>query len=178
MTEKYWQASVRIDLDLDDMPTEHVLGVQWNVEIDKFSFKVIAKERPPTRLGILSVASSVYDPLGLLAPFTLSAKLILQELCRKKIGWDEEIEGQSVSDWKDWLAALPKLAEDALKRCYKPHSFGEVSHTQVHHFSDASQYTYGAASYLLMVDTYGNIHCSLVIGKSRLAPLKVMRIPR
>ena len=82
-----------VNLDLDEMPTEHALGVQWKVQTDEFCFKVIAKERPPTRRGILSAASSVYDPLGFLAPFTLSAKLILQELCRKKIGWDEKVEG-------------------------------------------------------------------------------------
>ncbi|XP_068704023.1 uncharacterized protein [Montipora foliosa] len=37
-----------INLDLDEMPTEHALGVQWNVQTVEFSFKVIAKERPPT----------------------------------------------------------------------------------------------------------------------------------
>ena len=104
--------------------------------------------------------------------------MILQELCRKKIGWDEKVEGQALSDWKDWLAALPKLSEVAVRRCYKPDSFGEVSHAQVHHFSDASQCAYGAASYLRMIDTDGNIHCSFVIGKSRLAPLKAITIPR
>ena len=161
-----------VNLDLDEMPTEHALGVQWKVQTDEFCFKVIVKERPPTRRGILSVASLVYDPLGFLAPFTLSAKLILQELCRKTIGWDEKVEGQALSDWKDWLAALPELSEVAVRRCCKPDSFGEVSHAQVHHFSDASQCAYGKASYLCMIDTDGNIHCSFVIGKSRLAPLK------
>ena len=159
------------------MPTEHALGVQGNVETDEFIFKVIAKEKPPTRRGILSVASSVYDPLGFLALFTLSAKLFLQELCRKKISWDEEVEGQDLSDWKDWLTALPKLS-DVPVRCYKPNSFGQVSHTQIHHFSDASQCAYGAASYLRIVDTDGNIDCSFVVGKSRLAPLKGITIPR
>ena len=124
------------------------------------------------------MSSSVYDLLGFLAPFTLSAKLILQELYRKKIGCDEKVEGQALSDWKDWLAALPKLSEVAVRRCYKPDSFGEVSHAQVHHFSDASQCAYGVASYLRMIDTDGNIHCSFVIGKSRLAPLKAITIPR
>ena len=74
-----------VNLDFGEIPTEHALAVQWRVVTDKFGFKGIAKERPSTRRGILSVASSVYDPLGFLAPFTLSAKLILQELCRKKI---------------------------------------------------------------------------------------------
>ena len=64
------------------------------------------------------------------------------------------------------------------KRSYKPASFEEVNLVQLHHFSDAYQYAYGAASYLRLVDADGNVHCSLVIGKSRLAPLKAITIPR
>ena len=169
---------INLDLDLDELPVERTLGVQWNVENDEFGFKVVAMKKPTTRRGILSVASSVYDPLGFLAPFTLSAKLMLQELCKKKIGWDEEIVGEELSRWEHWLADLPRLSEINVKRCYKPASFEEVNQVQLHHFSDASQYAYGAASYLRLVDADGNVHCSLVIGKSRLAPLKAITIPR
>ena len=96
----------------------------------------------------------------------------------RKIGWDEEVEGQDLSDWRDWLTALPNLSHVTVRRCYKPDSFRQVSHTQIHHFSDASHCAYGAASYLRIVDTDGNIHCSFVFGKSRLAPLKGITIPR
>ena len=167
-----------INLDLDELPVERTLGVQWNVENDEFGFKVVAMKKPTTRCGILPVASSVYDPLGFLAPFTLSAKLMLQELCKKKIGWDEEIVGEELSRWEHWLADLPRLSEINVKRCYKPASFEEVNQVQLHHFSDASQYAYGAASHWRLVDADGNVHCSLVIGKSRLAPLKAITIPR
>ena len=59
------------NLDLKEIPTEHALGVQRNVETDEFTFKVIAKERPVTRRDILSAASSVNEPLRFLASFTL-----------------------------------------------------------------------------------------------------------
>ena len=167
-----------IDLDLDELRVERTLGVQWNVETDEFGFKVVAKEKPSTRRGILSVASSVYDPLGFVAPFTLSVKLILQELCKKKISWNEEIDGEELKRWGEWLADLPRLSEITVKRCYKPAPFSVVSQVQLHHFSDASQYAYDAASYLRLVDADGNVHCSLLIGKSRLAPLKAITIPR
>ena len=163
-----------VNLDLEDLLIECTLGAQWNIETDEFGFK----DKPLTRRGILSIASSVYDPLGFVAPFILSAKLILQELCKKKMSWDEEINGSELRRWKGWLADLPKLSEVVVTRCYKPPTFGEINQIQLHHFSDASQYGYGTASYLRVVDTNGNIHCSLVIGKSRLAPLKVISIPR
>ena len=80
-----------LDLAEDALPTERALSVLWCVENDKFGFKVNVKERPCTRRGILSIVSSIYDPLGLAVPFILPAKLLLQDLCRKGIAWDDEI---------------------------------------------------------------------------------------
>ena len=58
----------------------------WFVEADQFGFKVFIKDRPCTRRGILSAVSSLYDPLGMAAPFILPAKLPLQDLCRRGLG--------------------------------------------------------------------------------------------
>ena len=63
-----------LDLESDMLPTERALGMSWLVETDALSFKVIIKEKPCTRRGILSVVSSVYDPLGMAAPFVLPAR--------------------------------------------------------------------------------------------------------
>ena len=172
------RAASVVDLALDKIPVERTLGIQWNVGADKFCFKVVANEKPLTRRGVLSVASSLYDPLDFVAPFTLSAKMILHELCKKKLGWDERIDGEELKRWKDWLADLPKLSEVAVSRCFKPLGFGDVVQVQLHQFSDASQGAYGTASYLRLVDVHDNIHCSFVIGKSRLAPLRSITIPR
>ena len=86
-----------LDLDNDTLPTERVLGVSWFVETDTFGFKVSIKEKPCTRRGILSVVSSVYDPLGMATPFVLPAKLLLQNLCRKGLAWDDEIPSNYLS---------------------------------------------------------------------------------
>ena len=78
------------DLDFDHALIERALGVQWQVASDTFRFKITIKDRPPTRRGILATVSSVYDPLGFVAPFVLPAKILLQDLCRK-LGWDDKI---------------------------------------------------------------------------------------
>ena len=49
---------------------------------------------------------------------------------------------------------------------------------ELHHFSDASTKGYGQCTYLRLVDTNHRIHCSLVMGKSRVAPMKITTIPR
>ena len=70
-----------LDLHSDVLPVERALGIHWCVESDTFQFRIILQDRPLTRRGILSTVSSVYDPLGFLAPVILTGRQILQSLC-------------------------------------------------------------------------------------------------
>ena len=170
-------ASVKT-LDFDHALTERALGVQWNVLADTFSFRIAKREKPATRRGILSVVSSVYDPLGVVSPFILPAKAILQNLCRKRIGWDDEIPTSDLQYWTAWLEYLPKLEQFEIDRCLKGPASAEIVSYELHHFADASEKGYGAVSYLRQTSKFGEVHCSLVMAKSRVAPLKPMTIPR
>ena len=109
-----------LDLRRDMLPIERALGVKWCVEIDNIGFNVTIKERPFTRRGITSVVSSVFDPLDTASPFVLPAKILLQDLCRKKVGWDEQIPKEYIVIWQKWLQNLPHLAEYVIPRCYVP----------------------------------------------------------
>ena len=166
-----------INFEKDALPVKRALGMQWNVETDKFFYDISIKEKPPTRRGMLSIISSVYDPLGFISPFVLRAKIIHQ-LCRQKLSWDEEIPEAEHISWKKWLAELPTLTEFTVERCMKPENFCEIVNSQLHHFSDASESGYGAVSYIRMENGDGNIHCSFFIAKSRLTPVKPITIPR
>ena len=166
------------DLDFDKLPIERALGVQWNISSDQFGFRIVIKDRSARRRGILSIVSSVYDPLGFVAPFILNAKLILQDLCRTKLDWDDIIPEEFLRRWRAWLQELPKLEQITIDRCFKAPNFGDVISNHLHHFSDASQKGYGAVTYLRITDNSGNIKCSFVMGKSRLAPMKPVTIPR
>ncbi|XP_028395694.1 uncharacterized protein LOC114519723 [Dendronephthya gigantea] len=166
------------ELDFEKEKIERALGLQWNVVSDQFGFKIILKERPQTRRVILSIVSSIYDPLGFVAPFIFQAKLFLQDLCRKKLDWDDVISEEDQKRWKMWLDDLPKLENVVINRCLKPANFGDITSCQVHNFSDASQVGYGAVTYLRLTDNQGNVSCSFVMGKSRLAPLKSITVPR
>ena len=120
----------------------------------------------------------MYDPLGFVAPFILPAKIILQDLCKKKLGLDNKIPEEDVKRWKAWLESLPLLERFCTERCCMPTSFEEATSCQLHYFSDASQLAYGAVSYLRMVNAEGDVHCSFVMGKSRLGPLQPVTTPR
>ena len=157
---------------------ERALGLQWCMESDTFNFRMDCKERRPTRRGILSVVSSVYDPLGYIAAVTLPAKHILQELCRQGRGWDEEIPQDLQQKWINWLSDLKELSRFHVQRCLKPLDFGPPVHAQLHHFSDASEVGYGTVTYLRMENGEDDIHVSFLLGKSRVTPLKLVTIPR
>ena len=65
-----------------------------------------------------------------------------------------------------------------LRRCFKPLGFGKVVDCSLNHFSDACKNCYGQASYIHLANEKGRIHCSLVMGKARVAPLKYISISR
>lgn len=145
--------------------------------MDTFFFNVTLKEQPRSRRGILSMLNSIYDPLGFLSPVMLTGKKILQELCKMNYGWDEEIPTALASKWKEWLKELETISSFRIQRCYNPAGF-EVTGAQLHHFCDASESGYGTVSYLRLTSRCGPPHIASLMGKVRVAPLKVVTIPR
>ncbi|KAL0148100.1 hypothetical protein M9458_056570 [Cirrhinus mrigala] len=165
-------------LNLNPEATGCVLGIQWAVEDDTFRFNVKLKDHPLIRRGILSVTASLYDPLGFVSPFLLKGKIILQELCRRNISWDDPLPEDIIPGWEKWKSSLQKLKDISIPRCYHPPSFGTIIRVELHHFSDASNVGYGACSYLRFKNDKDDVHCSLVMAKARVAPTKILSIPR
>ena len=108
----------------------------------------------------------------------LDGKSILQELCHLDVSWDDPIPDDVKIKWEKWRADLLNLQQISISRCYKPENFGSVVRTELHHFSDASVKGYRQCSYLRMIDEQQRIHCTLVMGKSRVAPLKPVTVTR
>ena len=161
-----------LDLLKDDLPTERALGMEWCVQTDKFQFNSTVKDQPPSRRVILAVVSAVYDPLGIVAPFILKAKSLLQSLCRLKFSWDDSIPEKYLSTWRRWLSDLLLLSDVAIERCLKPRNFGAIRCTEIHHFADASEVGYGVVSYLRLINSEGKIHCSFLLGKGTSCSVK------
>jgi hypothetical protein len=125
------------------------------------------------------VVSSIYDPLGFVSPFVLVAKTILQDLCRSNLGWDEQISEDALHRWQNWLSMLSEL-----ERMFSAVvsnlliSVRSLHASCIHSLMLNSQKGYGAVTYLRILNQRGDIHCCFLIGKSRLAPLKAITIPR
>lgn len=116
-----------LDLEHDELPVERALGMQWCTSSDSFRFKIHLPDKPCTRRGILSVVSSVYDPIVFLAPLLLPIKLILRDLSQEKKGWDEEIHEKACRTWMKWLTDLDKLSELFLRDVSNPLHLGPLT---------------------------------------------------
>ena len=64
---------------------EKALGVKWDTQNDTLGFYIKFADKPLTRRGLL-------DPLGLVAPFLLKGRQIIQQLCRNRLNWDEPVD--------------------------------------------------------------------------------------
>lgn len=168
----------QLDLQHEQLPVDRALGVTWSIENDSFGFSISRRQAKATRRNMLSIINSVYDPLGLVAPVMLKAKILMQEACKLDIGWDDVIPDALSFQWQKWLEELQKLEEVFVPRCLKPKNFGTIIGRQLHIFSDASEQGYGVVAYLRTENSEGNIHCGFVMGKARVAPLKKVTIPR
>lgn len=97
---------------------------------------------------------------------------------KEQHGWDKEIDEKHENVWRKWKEDVVLLSDFHVSRCLKPPDFGYPVVAHLHHFSDASDHAYGTVSYLLMENGESKNHCAFLIGKSRVAPLKQVTIPR
>ena len=63
------------------------LGICWNTLTDFFLFSVppsmLVVSDPETKRRLLRIASRVFDPMGLITPFTIRAKMLFQDLWQR-----------------------------------------------------------------------------------------------
>ena len=120
--------------------------------------------------------SSIFDPLGILDPFKLPAKLILRDLSEKGFGWDDKnIPPEIKKRWQHWVRNLNRLEGVALPRCHLDLHKAKI--VELHGFSDARKVGYGIAFYLRVHDG-DRYRLSYVIGKSKVPPSICTTTPR
>ena len=83
-----------------------------------------------------------------------------------------------MKDWRNWVTKLKHIEGLHVRRCIKPDNFGKVTNVSLHYFSDASGPGYGQCSYIRLVNKTDGVHCSLLLGKSRVVPKKFVSMPR
>ncbi|XP_043496360.1 uncharacterized protein LOC122520330 [Polistes fuscatus] len=153
------------------------LGISWNTHHDHLIYTVapIDLHEKITKRRILSEIAKIYDPLGLLGPIILTAKILIQDCWKTKVEWDESVPNALHSSWTRFAEQLKLIDNLTIERRLIIDNHIEV---QIHGFCDASQAGYGGSLYVRSRDQVGNVHIRLFCAKSRVAPLKDTTIPR
>lgn len=153
-----------------------ILGVVWDFVKDEFRFRVEERDQPKVinKRYITSEAARIFDPQGWVTPVTIRAKLFIQELWRLGSSWDEPLLLSIQQEWKYFYEELKLINELRIPRWFETSNQQE---TQIHMFSDASNKAYGVAVYV-RIKSKGQWRANLVCARSRVAPIKLVTIPR
>lgn len=153
------------------------LGVYWNSNEDSIQFSISSfpLTEKITKRKVLSIICQIFDPLGLLGPIIIVAKLIMQELWKLKLNWDMAIPKDLYAQWVSFLEELPIVNKFKIPRHMLVSEYVTI---ELHGFSDASERAFGACLYIKCVLSSGYVCSNLVCAKSRVAPLKKVSLPR
>lgn len=167
-----------VNIEESELPCMKALGVRWDAETDMFTFRL----SPPTdveytKRGFLKRLATVFDPLQMLAPFTIRARMAMQETWLMGLGWDDEFPEDLKSRCQKWLRQLPDLTRVQIPRCYRVLG-RKVVDTSIHRMTDASQLAYAAVSYVRHKYEGGEVTVRFVAAKAKVTPTKAVSIPR
>ncbi|KRX35821.1 hypothetical protein T05_7769 [Trichinella murrelli] len=134
------------------LPKVKALGVTWDCEQDSLTFACRRRgEKAKTLSEVLSILTSVFDPLGIVGP------------CVLKEEWEAR--------WQQWAGDVKVVATVSIPRWY---GLDRGKPSTMHVFVDAATVGYGSVAYLAQGRT-----TAFVAAKSRVVnPLMTTTIPR
>ena len=158
----------------DHNVTVNALGLRWDTLKDTLSFTPRNLLSLVTKKEILRDSAQIFDPLGLLAPVTVKAKILVQTVWKQKHDWDEPLNQELTDEWSTIADNIKEATNITYPRFYfVPQNQHSSPATQLHIFVDASLRAYGAVVYLRH-----NNSVALVMSRSRVTPTKTITLPR
>ncbi|VDP05813.1 unnamed protein product [Heligmosomoides polygyrus] len=124
-----------------------LLGLRWNPEADT-----------------IHAFASTFDPLGLLTPIFIKARVFIQDLWLTAHSWDDLSDQDLITMWNRQVPRFIGI-------------IAQSTHDLVI-FSDASQRVYSAVAYLVCRPNSGGAFSNLAFSKAKLASKGGMTIPR
>ncbi|XP_059225962.1 uncharacterized protein LOC131998022 [Stomoxys calcitrans] len=152
-------------ININETTNVKTLGLQWKPKEDEFRFKIseYPAESTTKRLA-LSYLAKIFDPLGLLTPVIITAKLFIQSLWLLEMQWDQKIDGDLEISWKEFVTRISSLQDVKIPRWLNSSSESKI---KILGFADASEKAYAAVVY---IKTDKGV--SLMAAKSKVNPIK------
>ena len=157
--------------------------MHWSPNFDKLSFRIKDSLNNNTAITtkrqLLSRVNGVFDPLGLISPFLVRAKIMLKRLWLNypNLGWDDPVPDDVQSEWRNYFEEMKSLRSISFNRCIRPDDALDGNPTLIL-FSDGSSEAYGTAAYIRWKLKNGSHQSSLVAAKNKVAPAKTIDIVR
>ena len=166
----------KVILVSDEEASSHVLGLKWDHRKDTLvvsrGTKCDASNKVTQRL-VRSLVAKVFDPIGLVAPFTVTARLLLKDIWRLSgQNWDNTLPIEMMNRFKVWSSDLPKLCNLTIPRSFFSGAFDQL---ELHVFEDSSQDVFSSVAFLrarVKSGSSGRTEIAFVLGKARVAPMK------
>ena len=179
--QSYAKTSLGIKTE-DEPGINKVLGVQWNVNKDRFQFDIrdvihVMEDLKPTKRDVASATARFFDPLGVISPVTILLKVFCQQLCKAKVGWDETLTGSLLEGWKQLLLMMKKTQTITLPRCLFQDAPRPCNSTRLIGFCDACSKAYAAVVYVRL-ENKENVGVKFIAAKTRVTPATCVTIPR
>ena len=176
---------IRLESELPGMHlVTKALGLKWNTRTDSLVFMIeldslkLKSETLYTKRELASLAAKIFDPIGLISPFTVRSKLLLQSLWTQGVGWDDELPEETSRKWVQCVQELSEIEQLHIPRSYIDWPLSQHAKVELHAFGDASEVAYATAIYIRVVPKEGKASTSLVISKARVAPVRKISLPR
>jgi hypothetical protein len=93
-------------------PSLKILGITWNYIKDEMYFDFTTLMSPKmllNKMELLDILHSLYDPMGVLIPFTIMGKLALQMCSRQGLTWKAKLADDIKEAWDPWMAQVQEL---------------------------------------------------------------------
>lgn len=175
---KYAMSSTEANsLLISDELNTSVLGLKWNTDEDIFTYvvKFPAIDDKIDKRTVLSRISQVYDPNGYVSPVIIKGRLIMQDIWKSKIDWDDQVSSEIAVRWKEFWQDITELERFKIDRWL---STGNEVRIHIHGFADASSKAYGACIYV-RTEENRKVHSKLLVSKAKVAPIRtVQTIPK
>jgi len=145
------------------------LGIIWVPSSDTFTFKLqLLPTDAITKRNVLAQVAKLFDPMGWLAPVIIKSKILIQDLWKLKIGWDDPLPDSECRHWTGIKAHLSHLEEISIPRFAFTDPFTRL---ELRVYSDASEKDYAAVVYARSINSHSQV-ISLLAAKTRVAPIK------
>ena len=158
--------------DFEDLSEQLILGMKWNTVADTLrinSDRLIEKIKKEiiSKRDLWKIIPSLFDPMGLLSPYTLLGKMIVMDACKEVKAWDAKIPRSYIDRLLTWAQDF-----DAIETVIWPRFSGieDPVKLELYGCCDASTVAIGACVYLISTDKSGKRHSNLILGKTRNKP--------